>query len=71
MEAQSTIEETISTGIGIMFVIVIIYIFYTTPSPIQQYFQNFVDSIIIGIILVIILVVLWWFITGSRESNRL
>lgn len=58
MGQATQIEEVIRAGVAIIVLMVLIYTFYTTPSPIQYYFQNSINSIILGIVIITILIVI-------------
>jgi hypothetical protein len=49
--AQSSIQEAIALVGALLMAGVIIYAFYTIPTPFQPYFQNTINDIIIGIII--------------------
>lgn len=49
---NSSIGEIIGTAIAIFVLVILVYIFYTMPSPIQSYFQSIINEIIIGFAIV-------------------
>lgn len=49
---NSAAEEIISAATVIIVLAVLVYIFYTIPSPIQSYFQSTINKILIGFAIV-------------------
>lgn len=45
-------EEIVSTVVTIIILALMIYIFYTIPSPIQSYFQSIINEILVGFAIV-------------------
>lgn len=46
------IGEIIGTAIAIIILAILVYLFYTIPSPIQSYFQSIINEILIGFAIV-------------------
>lgn len=68
MSVESEIEAVISGVVTIAVVIFLFYIFYVTPSPIQQFFQNTVNQIIfdfaIAFIAVIVIIIIYYWLSN-------
>ena len=74
MKGQSEVQELIAAAGAIFILIVLFWAFYTIPSPIQSFFQNFINQIIIGIILIVIVVIaiiiIWkFFLEGKNQAT--
>ncbi len=67
MARRSEAEEIIGAIISIFVLLFIIYIFYTTNSPIQSIFQGFINEVIIGIIIILILGIIVFFYLHSKD----
>lgn len=52
LKAQSSIQEIIALAGTLLIAAIIIYAFYTIPTPFQSYFRNTINDIIIGVIIV-------------------
>jgi|ACXJ01.1.fsa_nt_gi Cu/Ag efflux pump CusA len=64
-KAQSAIQEAIAT-IGTLIILgIIIYAFYTIPTPIQAVFQNTINDLIIGVIVVAVVAIIFYFLFRS------
>ena len=61
--AQSSIQEAIALVGALLMAGVIIYAFYTIPTPLQSFFQKTVNEIIIGIIIVVIVAAVIYFLS--------
>lgn len=47
-KVQSSIEEIVGSIITIFVVAMIIYVFYTIPTPFQSYFKNSINELLVG-----------------------
>lgn len=52
LKAQSSIQEIIALAGTLLIAAIIIYTFYTIPTPFQSYFRNTINDMIIGVIIV-------------------
>jgi hypothetical protein len=52
LKAQSSIQEIIALASALLMAAIIIYTFYTIPTPFRSYFQSTINDVIIGIIIV-------------------